>query len=187
MDMRTDLTAVPHASLGYHFLRVQVKPNGGWGSSNRSEAQSASTKSTSSDRQSDGGPCTSAQLKGINGHQLRLTMRPGAPSRYVFTTAWMGLRWPMPSKCPWALCLKQNKTIQKNPCDYKGRTHSSEMYEIREIGRFSLQHFGVPCDVLRLDVFTPNDVSSLKLPACSSRRICTSLGRLLQLRSVHLL
>ena len=122
MDMRTDLTAVPHANLGYHFLRVQVKPNGGWGSSNGSEAQSASTKSTSSDRQDDGGPCTSAELKGINGHQLRLIMRPGAPSRYVFTTAWMGLRWPMPSKCPWALCLKQNKTIQRNPCDYKGHT-----------------------------------------------------------------
>ena len=62
MDMRTDLTAVPHASLGYHFLRVQVKQNGGWGSSNGSEAQSASTKSTSSDRQDDGGPCTSAEL-----------------------------------------------------------------------------------------------------------------------------
>ena len=104
MDMRTDLTAVPHASLGYHFPRVQVKPNGGWGFSNGSEAQSASTKSTSSDRQDDGGPCTSAELKGINGHQLRLTMRPGAPSRYVFTAAWMGLRWPMPSKCPWAPC-----------------------------------------------------------------------------------
>ena len=24
MDMRTDLTAVPHAGLGYHFLRMQV-------------------------------------------------------------------------------------------------------------------------------------------------------------------
>ena len=96
----------------------------GWGSSNGSEAQSASTKSTSSDGQDDGGPCTSAELKGINGHQLRLTMRPGAPSRYVFTTAWMGLRWPMPSKCPWAPCLKQNKTIQRNPCDYKGHTHT---------------------------------------------------------------
>ena len=120
----TELKAVPHAGLGYHFPRVQVKPNGGWGSSNGSEAQSASTKSMSSDRQDDGGPCTSAELKGINGHQLRLTMRPGAPSRYVFTTAWMGLRWPMPSKCPWAPC-QQEKTIQRNPCDYKGYTHNS--------------------------------------------------------------
>ena len=25
MDMRTDLTAVPHAGLGFHFLRVQVR------------------------------------------------------------------------------------------------------------------------------------------------------------------
>ena len=25
MDMRTDLTAVPHAGLGYHVLRVQVR------------------------------------------------------------------------------------------------------------------------------------------------------------------
>ena len=24
MDMRTDLIAVPHAGLGFHFLRVQV-------------------------------------------------------------------------------------------------------------------------------------------------------------------
>ena len=25
MDMRTDLIAVPHAGLGFHFLRVQVR------------------------------------------------------------------------------------------------------------------------------------------------------------------
>ena len=25
IDMRIDLTAVPHAGLGYHFLRVQVR------------------------------------------------------------------------------------------------------------------------------------------------------------------
>ena len=25
MDMRTDLTAVPHAGLGFHFLRVRVR------------------------------------------------------------------------------------------------------------------------------------------------------------------
>ena len=36
-------------------------------------------------------------------------MRPGAPSRYVFTTAWMGLRWPMPSKCPWAPCSDKSQ------------------------------------------------------------------------------
>ena len=60
------------------------------------------------------------------GHQLRLIMRPGAPSRYVFTTAWMGLRWPMPSKCPWAPCSDKKPTeqIQKDPYDSKGYTHT---------------------------------------------------------------
>ena len=46
--------ALPHAGLGYRFLRAQEKPNGSWGSSNGSEAQSASAKSTSSERQNDG-------------------------------------------------------------------------------------------------------------------------------------
>ena len=44
MDMRTELKAVPHASLGYHFLRVQVKPNGGWGSSRGTEAKVSSRR-----------------------------------------------------------------------------------------------------------------------------------------------
>ena len=39
-------------------------------------------------------------------------MRPGAPSRYAFTATWMGLRWPMPSMCPWAPCWKSRK-LQK--------------------------------------------------------------------------
>ena len=29
--MHTELTAVPHAGLGYHFLRVQVRTIGSWG------------------------------------------------------------------------------------------------------------------------------------------------------------
>ena len=54
IERRTDVNAVPHAGLGYHFLRVQVKPNGNWVSSNGNEAQNASTKSTSAERQDDG-------------------------------------------------------------------------------------------------------------------------------------
>ena len=42
MDMHTELTAVPHAGLGYHFLRVQVRTTGSWGSSKGSGAKSAS-------------------------------------------------------------------------------------------------------------------------------------------------
>ena len=38
MDMRTDLTAVPHAGLGFQCLRVHVRSPGSWGSSRGSEA-----------------------------------------------------------------------------------------------------------------------------------------------------
>ena len=39
MDMRTDLTAVPHAGLGFQFLRVHVRTKGSWRSSRGSRAQ----------------------------------------------------------------------------------------------------------------------------------------------------
>ena len=39
MDMRTDLIAVPHAGLGFHFLRVPVRTNGAWRSSRGRRAQ----------------------------------------------------------------------------------------------------------------------------------------------------
>ena len=31
--------------------------------------------------------------------------------RYICTATWMGLRWPMPSKCPWAPCNKQSTSF----------------------------------------------------------------------------
>ena len=31
MDMRTDVNAVPHAGLGFHFLRKPVGTIGSWG------------------------------------------------------------------------------------------------------------------------------------------------------------
>ena len=31
--------------------------------------------------------------------------------KYVCTATWMGLRWPMPSKCPWAPCNKQSTSF----------------------------------------------------------------------------
>ena len=41
MIMRTELKAVPHAGLGYHFLRVQVRTTQAWGlqKEERSKAQ----------------------------------------------------------------------------------------------------------------------------------------------------
>ena len=35
----TELKAVPHASLGYHFLRVQVRATEAWGSSKGKESK----------------------------------------------------------------------------------------------------------------------------------------------------
>ena len=42
MDMRTDLIAVPHADLGFHFLRVPVRTIGAWRSSRGKGAKLAS-------------------------------------------------------------------------------------------------------------------------------------------------
>ena len=115
MDMRTDLTAVPHASLRNPNPERSRKVLKSLGVFKRKRGQKLKTGPI---RQGDVVPCVTANAVALykrkkNGHLLRLTMRPGAPSRYLFTTAWMGLRWPMPSKCPWAPCLKQNENNSK--------------------------------------------------------------------------
>ena len=54
MDMRTDLIAVPHAGLGFQFLRVQVrKPKRKWRSIKFSEAINARGTNRTIDRQND--------------------------------------------------------------------------------------------------------------------------------------
>ena len=111
MIMRTDLTAAPHAGLRNKILKNQVK--GG--------CTPLVIGHEMTSRRDDDVPCVTADALALykkkrkkGGRQLRLTMRPGAPSRYVFTTAWMGLRWPMPSKCPWAPCSTKRKHEQYN-------------------------------------------------------------------------
>ena len=39
MDMHTELKAVPHAGLGFQFVRVHVRTTGSWRSSRGSRAQ----------------------------------------------------------------------------------------------------------------------------------------------------
>ena len=102
MDMRTDLTAVPHAGLGYHFLRVHVRTPGAWRSSKGRVAQSVSRKR--SDR------LTSRRAS------VRVDDQSTPPSSYRSFVACGGYDEPYaPAKC---------ETIQKNPCDYKGHTHT---------------------------------------------------------------
>ena len=51
MDMRTDVNAVPHTSLGYHFLRVQVRTIGAWRSSKGEGAKVGQKLKTERDEQ----------------------------------------------------------------------------------------------------------------------------------------
>ena len=114
--MRTDVNAVPHAGLRTQILKVQGNPKGPGGLQKEVGPNAQVEVETTGWRR----PLTSADALALykrkkGGHQLRLTMRPGAPSRYVFTTAWMGLRWPMPSKCPWAPCYEKLSKSRRIP------------------------------------------------------------------------
>ena len=51
VEMRTDVNAVPHAGLGNHFLRVQVKrPEKKWRSIKFNMASKSTVKEPSNDR-----------------------------------------------------------------------------------------------------------------------------------------
>ena len=113
-----DLTAVPHAGLRNQILKSQVR--GGCAPVVKGHEATS--------RRDDDVPCMTADALALykkkkkkGGHQLRLTMRPGAPN--VFTTAWMGLRWPMPSKCPWAPADVREKEFKRIPVTTRG-THT---------------------------------------------------------------
>ena len=58
MDMHTELKAVPHAGLGFQFLRVHVRTTGSWRSSRGSKAQNGRGRATN--RQVDVVACKSA-------------------------------------------------------------------------------------------------------------------------------
>ena len=61
MDMRTDVNAVPHAGLGFHFLRKPVGTIETWGSSNGEVAKRKRKERRSRVEQVDGGSCASAE------------------------------------------------------------------------------------------------------------------------------
>ena len=76
MDMRTDLTAVPHAGLGFQFLRVQVrKPKRKWRSIKFSEAiKSKGDPERSTDRMTSSAHiCSSKKTSNLRGSWLSLT------------------------------------------------------------------------------------------------------------------
>ena len=75
-----------------------------------------------SETTNDGVTRMSADLKWKDGHQLRLIMRAGAPSRYVCATTWTLAHPIQVSMGPCNLHWKNLQTIQIDPCDSKDYT-----------------------------------------------------------------
>ena len=72
IEMHTELNAVPHAGLGYHFLRVQVrKPEKKWRPSN--VQRSSKPKAPTITRQGD--DVTAVQTGAKAGHLVLITSR----------------------------------------------------------------------------------------------------------------
>ena len=110
MDMHTELKAVPHASLGYQFLRVQVKPKGGWGVVKRNGGQSL--KSTTRRQGNDGRTCLPSEVLGLASRhseigklQVRESDQLSYPVRQVASLDMVPERTP----CPPAEELKNSK------------------------------------------------------------------------------
>ena len=62
MILRTELNAVPHASLGYHFLRVQAKPKGGPEGSSKEVRPKAQVENDAKSRVDGGRSCLQSAL-----------------------------------------------------------------------------------------------------------------------------
>ena len=113
---------------GNHFLSTGSNPTDGGGPSNGGEAQSASTKSTRSDRQDDGGRAHlqnslvlyrknwSNSLDNTSNKQVHQVDQTWLPPSRIASLACV---------CVMAACpLLKKKRIQKEPCDSKGHTHT---------------------------------------------------------------
>ena len=119
------LTAVPHAGLGYHFLRVQVRTTDPEGLQKEKWPNAEETKRRSRVEQDDGGQCTSAALisplRKIKNCYCRYVWLI-RPDIRMYCGRFVG---PSLTAHGWSPCWRKRKTIQKNPCDYKGHTHKT--------------------------------------------------------------
>ena len=144
MDMRTDLTAVPHAGLGYHFLRVYTCTNP-W-SLEVVKKKGGQRLKTRSVRQVDGVPCVTAATLGTLSwrfwawlHAIRketqvrhwtspvISVPPQKPLRWTVTS--VGETVPLPKN-------EKTSAIRLDPCDYKGHTHTHTPPQREASGRF---------------------------------------------------
>ena len=139
MDMRTGLTAVPHPGLGFHFLRVPVGNQRTPGVFKRRSGPKR--KETNDDRGSNRLTTVRAHLQ----NSLALYVKIGVKACQRHNQAGTSRRRSLPDishiaalfigqstatwDCPPAAKRKTLKarTIQKDPCDSKGYTHTGDV------------------------------------------------------------
>ena len=146
MDMRTDLTAVPHAGLGFHFLRVHVRTTGSWRSSRGSRAQKEENE-----RRTNRLTTFRSHLQfqeNIKSSRFlawplairkfgKLQVRPAGQAGYPISL--VASLDTVPVKCCVPLLqtkILKARTVQKDPCDSKGYTHTPPRGEAKlRLGR----------------------------------------------------
>ena len=128
MDMRTDLIAVPHAGLGFHFLRVRVRTTEPRGLQEEigPKSQDRRRRSSRHDDVRSGLPnVATCEVLGLaschsedseNGRYVWLIR----PDIRMYCGRFVG---PSLTAHGWSPCCK-TKQMQKHPYDSKGDTHT---------------------------------------------------------------
>ena len=122
MIWRTELKAVPHASLGYHFLRVQrilevFKRRRGQKRKSRSKRQMTTYVHVCGMQLAlYDSPLQMLKFKQV--HRADQALLPAQVDSFVGCSLHCALHPPARQN------ENKNKTIQEDPCDYKGHTHT---------------------------------------------------------------
>ena len=136
MDMRTDLIAVPHAGLGFHFLRVRVRTTEPRGLQEEigPKSQDRRRRSSRHDDVRSGLPnVATCEVLGLaschsedseNGRYVWLIR----PDIRMYCGRFVG---PSLTAHGWSPCCK-TKQMQKHPYDSKGDTHTHPPARARE-------------------------------------------------------
>ena len=139
---------MPHAGLGYHFLRVQVRATdpGGLQKEKWPKAEEANRRSRV--EQDDGGPCTSAKLTSTLLHfsaKIK-SQQVHRADQALLPRCKVALLGAVPCICCAPLLNTNHFTIQKKPCDYKGHTHTEPACSQKDVTkRRKLSGISVEC------------------------------------------
>ena len=127
IEMHTDVNAVvPHASLGYHFLRVQVRTIKAWGLQKEERPKAQETNRRSRVEQDDSVPCATADASALYQNICICRDEAGYPTR-LRSFVRHGLQSGAVSPCNKKEVKRTTSTIQVDPCDFKGRAHTHSL------------------------------------------------------------